>query len=169
MWLRRSLLFTVFLAPGALPALAADGDFAGTVDIGSGRKMYLECRGTGSPTVFIVPGGRAAADEWTNDSPVFADVAKFTRVCAYDRPGTPLANDSPSRSDPVPMPITVADSVADLHALVHAAKIETPFVIVGHSLGGLIVRLYAMTYPKDVDGMGARRRSLRVPAGGGDA
>jgi pimeloyl-ACP methyl ester carboxylesterase len=153
MWLRRSLLFTVFLAPGALPALAADGDFAGTVDIGGGRKMYLECRGTGSPTVFIVPGGRAAADEWTNDSPVFADVAKFTRVCAYDRPGTPLANDSPSRSDPVPMPITVADSVADLHALVQAAKIETPFVIVGHSYGGLIVRLYAMTYPQDVDGM----------------
>ena len=152
MWLRRSLLFT-FLAPGALPALAADGDFAGTVDIGSGRKMYLECRGTGSPTVFIVPGGRASADEWTNDSPVFADVAKFTRVCAYDRPGTPLANDSPSRSDPVPMPITVANSVADLHALVLAAKIETPFVIVGHSYGGLIVRLYAMTYPQDVDGM----------------
>ena len=65
MSLQRSLLFTVFLAPGALPALAADGDFAGTVDIGGGRKMYLECRGTGSPTVFIVPGGRAAADEWT--------------------------------------------------------------------------------------------------------
>ena len=68
-------------------------------------------------------------------------------------PGTPLANDSPSRSDPVPMPITVADSVADLHALVGAAKIDTPFVIVGHSYGGLIVRLYAMTYPQDVDGM----------------
>mgnify|MGYP001940368298 CR=1 FL=1 len=153
MWLRRWLLFTVFLAPGALPALAADGDFAGTVDIGGGRKMYLECRGTGSPTVFIVPGQRAAADEWTRDSPVFADVARFTHVCAYDRPGTPLADGSPSRSDPVPMPITVADSVAELHALVGAAKVETPFVIVGHSYGGLIVRLYAMTYPQDVDGM----------------
>ena len=51
------------------------------------------------------------------------------------------------------MPITVADSVADLHALVGSAKIDTPFVIVGHSYGGLIVRLYAMTYPQDVDGM----------------
>ena len=135
------------------PRLAADGDFADTVDIGGGRKMYLECRGTGSPTVFIVPGGRASADEWIKDSPVFADVAKFTRVCAYDRPGTPLPDDRPSRSDPVPMPITVADSVADLHALVGSAKIDTPFVIVGHSYGGLIVRLYAMTYPQDVDGM----------------
>ena len=115
--------------------------------------MYLECRGSGSPTVFIVPGGRASADEWTKDSPVFADVAKFTRVCAYDRPGVVLPDGGPSRSDPVPMPITVADSVADLHALVVAARIDTPFVIVGHSYGGLVVRLYAMTYPDDVDGM----------------
>ena len=119
--------------------------------------MYLECRGTGSPTVFIVPGGRASADEWTKDSPVFDDVAKFTRVCAYDRPGTSLADGSPSRSDPVPMPSTVGDSVADLHALVVAAKIDTPFVIVGHSYGGLVVRLYAMTYPQRRRRHGARR------------
>jgi pimeloyl-ACP methyl ester carboxylesterase len=151
--IQRSLLVTLFLAPVALPALAESGDFTGLVDIGGGRKMYLECRGTGSPTVMIVPGGKAAADDWTKDSPVFSDVAKFTRVCAYDRPGTPLADGSPSRSDPVPMPITVADSVADLHALVAAARIETPFVIVGHSYGGLIVRLYAMNYPAGVDGM----------------
>jgi len=147
------LFFTLLLAPIASPALADSGDFTGLIDINGGRKMYLECRGTGSPTVFIVPGGKAAADDWTKESPVFADVAKFTRICAYDRPGTPLADGSPSRSDPVPMPITVADSVADIHALVAAAKIETPFVIVGHSYSGLIVRLYAMTYPADVDGM----------------
>ncbi len=82
----RSLFLTLLLV-APFPAVAADGDFAGTVDIGNGRKMYLECRGSGSPTVFIVPGGRASTDEWTKDSPVFADVAKFTRVCAYDRPG----------------------------------------------------------------------------------
>jgi pimeloyl-ACP methyl ester carboxylesterase len=151
--LQRSLVMTLCLAAGPMPALAADGDFAGTVEIGGGRKVYLECRGTGSPTVLIVAGARAAADEWTEHSPVFADVAKFTRVCAYDRPGTPLASDRPSRTDPVPMPITASDSVADLHALVGAAKIDTPFVIVGHSYGGMVVRLYAMTYPQDVDGM----------------
>jgi pimeloyl-ACP methyl ester carboxylesterase len=155
--IQRSLLFTLFLAPIALPALAENGDFTGLVDIGGGRKMYLECRGTGSPTVLIVPGGKAAADDWTESEPgkmnVFSEVAKFTRVCAYDRPGTPLGDGNPSRSDPVPMPITVADSVGDIHALVAAAKIATPFVIVGHSYGGLIVRLYAMTYPGDVDGM----------------
>src|SRR4051812_1673979 len=115
--------------------------------------MYLECRGTGSPTVFIVPGGRAAADEWTKGSPVFADVATSTRVCAYGRPGVLLSDDRPSRSDPQPMPTTAAASVADLHALVGMAKIDTPFVIVGHSYGGLAVRLHAMTYPDDVEGM----------------
>jgi pimeloyl-ACP methyl ester carboxylesterase len=151
--LQRCLFFTLLLAPIASPALAESGDFTGLVDISGGRKMYLECRGAGSPTVFIVPGGKAAADDWTKELPVFSDVATFTRVCAYDRPGTPLADGSPSRSDPVPMPITVADSVADIHALVAAAKIETPFVIVGHSYGGLIARLYAMTYPDDVDGL----------------
>lgn len=150
---QRCLLPALLLAASPLPALAVDGDFAGLVAIGDGRNMYLECRGTGSPTVFIVPGGRAAADEWTNTSPVFNDVAKFTRVCAYDRPGVFLADENPGRSDSVPMPTTAAASVADLHALVVAAKIETPFVIVGHSYGGLVVRLYAMTYPDDVDGM----------------
>lgn len=151
--IQRSLVVTLFLAPAALPSFAADGDFAGPVGIGDGRNVYFECRGTGSPTVFIVPGGRAAADEWTVHSPVFADVAKFTRVCAYDRPGTLLADSSPGRSYTAPMPTNAAASVADLHALVAATKIDAPFVIVGHSYGGLVVRLYAMTYPEDVAGM----------------
>ncbi|MEQ1956526.1 alpha/beta hydrolase [Mesorhizobium sp. CN2-181] len=150
---QRFLIVVLLLAAYPLRAPAQDSDFAGLVDIGGDRKMYLECRGVGSPTVFIVPGGRAAADEWTTTSPIFNDVAKLTRVCVYDRPGTPLANGSPSRSDPAPMPTTAGASVADLHALVVTAKIETPFVIVGHSYGGLVVRLFAMTYPQDVDGI----------------
>ena len=77
MALRHWLLSIFFLTPAGPSALAAGGDLAGKVDIGGGRKMYLECRGTGSPTVFIVPGGRAAADEWTKDSAVFADVASI--------------------------------------------------------------------------------------------
>jgi pimeloyl-ACP methyl ester carboxylesterase len=153
MSVQRALRTSAVLASVALPALAADGDVAGTVDVGDGRRMYLECRGTGSPTVLVVPGGKAAADDWTEASPVFAEVATFTRVCAYDRPGTPLADGSPSRSDPAPMPTTAAASVADLRALVGASEIGTPFVIVGHSYGGLVVRLYAMTWPNDVAGM----------------
>ena len=102
--------------PAASPS-AASGDFAGLVDIG-GRKIYLECHGTGSPTVVLVAGGRTSARYWTDDllhpdaprTMVMPGVAQFTRVCAYDRPGTyALIGDDvlPSRSDPVAQPRTV--------------------------------------------------------------
>jgi pimeloyl-ACP methyl ester carboxylesterase len=135
---------------------AGSGDFAGLVDIGGGRKMYLECRGIGSPTVVLVGGLRASAEDWgigdKSAPPVFPEVAKFTRVCAYDRPGTPVG-DRPSRSDPVPQPTTAGDAVADLHAMLRAAGEAGPYVLVGHSYGGLVVRLYASTYPEDVSGL----------------
>ncbi len=83
---------------------------------------------------------------------VFPEVAKFTRVCAYDRPGTPVG-EKPSRSDPVPQPTTAGEAVADLHALLSAAGEAGPYVLVGHSYGGLVVRLYASTYPEDVSGL----------------
>ena len=131
-------------------------DFSGSVDIGSGRKMYLKCAGKGSPAVVLVGGLRASADDWgisdKSKSTVFAEVGKFTRVCACDRPGTPVG-EKPSRSDPVPQPTTAKDAVADLHALLSAAGVAGPYVLVGHSYGGLIVRLYASTYPKNVSGL----------------
>jgi pimeloyl-ACP methyl ester carboxylesterase len=139
-----------------VPKSAGVGNFAGLVDIGGGRKMYLVCRGTGSPTVILVAGLKASADDWMTTTPgkpnVFAAVAAFTRVCAYDRPGTPVG-DQPSRSDMVVQPTTAADAVADLHALVVADGIKTPAVLVGHSYGGLIVRLYAGTHPDEVSGL----------------
>lgn len=155
---RYSLFVALVLAASsaAVPARAQSGDIAGRVDIGGGRKMYLECRGTGSPVVVIVAGMRASAEDWTKAEPgklnVFSELAGFTRVCAYDRPGTPVG-EQPSRSDPVPQPVTAGDAAADLHALVAAAGIVTPFVIVAHSYGGVIARLYAMTYPGEVNGM----------------
>jgi len=132
-------------------------DFAGLVNIG-GRKMYLECRGTGSPIVILESGYRNDADIWSAQGEpgatmVLPGVSAVTRVCAYDRPGTILDNTHFSRSDPVPMPRTAKDVVTDLHALLHAANIPGPYVLVGHSLGGLFVRLYASTYPDDVAGM----------------
>jgi pimeloyl-ACP methyl ester carboxylesterase len=132
-------------------------DFAGTVDIGGGRRMYLECRGAGSPTVVLVSGLDAAADLWHRDDQpapkVFPEVAAFTRVCAYDRPGTPSGSGLPSRSDPVAQPTTPRGSVEDLHALLGAARAPGPYVLVGHSYGGLITRLFASTYPDEVSGM----------------
>src|SRR4051812_43817280 len=104
----------------------APADFAGTIDIGAGRMMYADCRGTGSPTVVLVSGLDAAGDLW--DSPltpgarVFPAIAEHTRVCTYDRPGTTRAIEGGgiSRSDPVPQPTTTVDAVSDLHALLSA-------------------------------------------------
>ena len=133
-------------------------NFAGLVDIGAGRKMYLECRGSGSPTVILESGYRNDADIWSTEleagmSPVFSQVAKFTRVCAYDRPGTFLDADHLGRSTTVPMPRTARDLVSDLHALLQTAHIPGPYVFVAHSFGGIFARLYASTYPNEVVGM----------------
>jgi pimeloyl-ACP methyl ester carboxylesterase len=144
------------LAAAGSGQAALSGDFAGLVDIGGGRQMYLERRGTGSPTIVLVAGLKASAEDWSiaeKTAPtVFPEVAKLTRVCAYDRPRTPVG-EKPSRSDPVAQPTTAGDAVADLHALLNAAGEASPYVLVGHSYGGLIARLYASLYPEDVSGL----------------
>src|SRR6266508_781166 len=94
----------------------ASGDFAGLIAIGGGRKMYLECRGSGSPTVILEAGYRNDAEIWSTPlkpgmKTVFSEVPKFTRVCAYDRPGTFLDPDHLGRSTPVPMPRAARDLV----------------------------------------------------------
>lgn len=139
--------------------------FAGLVDIGGGRKLYLECQGTGTPTVVLVPGLVAAADAWSyvtdtpttfkpSNSAVYPEVGRFTRVCSYDRPGTASPNgDKLTTSTSVSQPTTPLNDVADLHALLTAAKVPGPYVLVGWSFGGPIVRIYASTYPHDVVGL----------------
>ena len=147
--------------PATSSPVAASGDFAGLVEIGDGRRMYLECRGVGSPTVILEAGYGNDADTWdtsglpasSEQTAVLPGVAAFTRVCAYDRPGTILDPDHRSRSDPVSMPRDAAAMVADLHGLLSAAAIPGPYVLAGHSFGGLLVRLYAATYPDEVVGM----------------
>lgn len=137
------------------------GDFAGSFGIGDGRAMFLECYGEGSPTVILDSGLRNGARVWndpaqTRPGPrVFPAVARFTRVCGYDRPGT-INNFEPlefSRSSPAPMPRTAAAAAADLHALLKVANVPGPYVFVNHSTGGLIDRLYAGRYPRQVAGM----------------
>jgi pimeloyl-ACP methyl ester carboxylesterase len=86
-------------------------------------------------------------------SAVFPKVGKFSRVCAYDRPGTTRLDGTLSRSTPVRQPTTAQDGAADLHALLRAAKQKGPYVLVAHSWGGLNVRLYASTYPDEVSGL----------------
>jgi pimeloyl-ACP methyl ester carboxylesterase len=169
--LAASVAVSVARAQDAAPATAPDatrptaiGNFAGLIDIGGGRRLYLECSGQGSPTVLLEAGYRSPATVWTDDlaqpndprTMVFAGVSRFTRVCAYERPGAAAVIDDvlqPSRSDPLPMPRTAESVVADLHALLQAAAVPGPYVLVGHSLGGIFVRLYAATYPDEVAGL----------------
>jgi pimeloyl-ACP methyl ester carboxylesterase len=124
-------------------ALATPTRSGNRVDIG-GRALFISCTGTGSPTVILEAGGGNAAETWASVQP---EIARFTRVCSYDRAGLGQSNSAPSGVR------TVQDSVDDLHALLAAADIFGPIVLAGHSLGGLIVRLYASQYPDDVAGV----------------
>ena len=134
-------------------------NFSGLVDIGGGRKMYMKCRGTGSPTVVLVSGLGNAADIWSvtadpkNERPVFAEVARFTRVCAYDRPGTTRTDDKLSPSTPIEQPTSAEAAAADLDALLGASEETGPYVLAGHSFGGPIIRLYASAHPAEVGGL----------------
>jgi pimeloyl-ACP methyl ester carboxylesterase len=124
--------------------VTSSGDVAGRVAVGDGRSLYLECLGMGSPTAVLEAAGTTDSSTW---APIWSDVAAIAHVCRYDRVGL-------GQSDPAPAGVrTVEDSVADLHALLGQAGVPGPYVLVGHSVGGLIVRLYASAYPQDVAGM----------------
>jgi pimeloyl-ACP methyl ester carboxylesterase len=132
-------LATEALGPGAQEA-RLDGLFV--VD---GRWFYLSCAGVGSPTVVLESGLNDPAAPWVA---VQQAVATFTRVCSYDR-----ANAVGGASDAAPLPRTAADAVADLHTLLFVAQMPGPYVLVGHSFGGIFARLYASTYPEEVAGL----------------
>ena len=138
------------------------GDRSGLVDIGGSRELYLQCSGSGSPTVVLISGAGVAADNWQyddadpagpSDSAVYPETARFTRVCAYDRPGTQQWEGAAGRSTAVAQPTTTQADTADLHALLTAADVAGPYVVVGHSLGGLIATTFARTYPDEVSGI----------------
>jgi pimeloyl-ACP methyl ester carboxylesterase len=142
--------------PAAAQSSAAVGDFAGRVEIPGGRHLYLECHGSGSPTVIFEAGLRSRGDIWNwarDGTGVLPRVSPFTRTCIYDRPGTLAHFPYVSRSDPVPMPRSTGEVVADLHALLSAARVPGPYVMVGASTGGLIIRQYASLYPAEVSGL----------------
>ena len=115
----------------------------GTFSIGD-RSLDLDCLGAGSPTVILDAGQDDGGAPMTAlQSALSEDVL----TCFYDRAGT-------GRSDPPPTwPRSAADVVADLHALLVAAKVPGPYVLVGQSAGGTFVQLYARTYPDEVVGV----------------
>jgi pimeloyl-ACP methyl ester carboxylesterase len=146
----------VIPASASIPGPATAGDFAGLIQIPGGRSLYLECHGSGGPTVIFEAGLRSRGDYWgySTGGPgtgPFPLVFPFTRACIYDRPGTVFGQ--VSRSDPVPMPRTTGEIADDLHALLGAAGVPPPYVLVGASTGGLIAREYSSLYPGEVAGM----------------
>jgi pimeloyl-ACP methyl ester carboxylesterase len=112
------------------------------VDVG-GYKMHLYCLGSGSPTVVLEAGAGDFSLAWSLVQP---EVAQTTRVCAYDRVGL-------GWSERGPEPLTVENTVEELHTLLTNGGIEGPYVLVGHSLGGAYVRAYAFRYPEEVVGL----------------
>ncbi len=111
------------------------------VDVG-GRSLYLDCRGTGRPTVVLESGMGDTAAGW---AAVHDALASTTRTCAYDRAGR-------GRSDPRERH-TLRDAATDLRTLLDAAGERGPFVIVGHSLGGSYARVFADAYRDEVVGL----------------
>lgn len=107
------------------------------------RRLFLMCTGQGTPTVVLEAGLGSTSEEFAF---IQSEVSNFTCVCAYDRAGL-------GKSDPAPVPRTCQDQVEDLHSLLAAAHIDPPHILVGHSWGGLNVRLYASRYPGEVVGM----------------
>jgi pimeloyl-ACP methyl ester carboxylesterase len=112
------------------------------VDAG-GYRLRIDCYGEGSPVVVMDSGLTFTRSTWDNVTP---EVAKFTRVCVYDRAGL-------GDSDPGPTPRTSQLAVNDLHVILSNAGIFPPYILVGHSIGGLNVRLYASENPDEVVGM----------------
>jgi pimeloyl-ACP methyl ester carboxylesterase len=112
------------------------------VDV-DGHGMHLSCTGTASPTVVLEPGGGELS---SNLGWITPKVAGDARVCVYDRPGR-------GWSDPTDTPQDGTRVAADLHTLLHAAHVPGPYVLAGHSFGGLYVLAYAAHYPQDVAGM----------------
>jgi pimeloyl-ACP methyl ester carboxylesterase len=111
-------------------------------DIG-GYRLRIDCSGQGSPAVILEAGLGYSGRTWRAVQP---EIARLTRVCSYDRAG--LGN-----SDPSPRARTGDEIVEELRLLLDKAKVKGPYVLVGHSFGGLTARIHAARYPAEVAGI----------------
>ena len=134
--LNRSAAAFVILLAAAPPPPGRIIDAAGT-------RIHVHCAGHGRPAVVLIHGLGDYSFDWSLVQPA---VAEQTEVCAYDRPGQ-------AWSEPGPPPRGVRTSARELHELLRRMHLRPPYVLVGHSWGGLIARMYAHDYPGEVAGM----------------
>lgn len=153
-WFRRIVIFLLIVFVAIALAGVAYEDVSegrdrrsiampGTLVDVAGKKMHIDCIGEGSPAVILSSGLGDTYLSWTKVQP---QVASFTRVCSYDRAGLGYSESSSE-------PRTSKVIAEELHALLQAAGIVPPYVLVGHSMGGFDVRLYASLYRNQVAGM----------------
>lgn len=128
------------ISPSSPPSVAATDP--NSVAIGD-RSLWLECTGEGSPTIVLESGLGGDHRTWDRVAP---ELSATARVCVYDRAGI-------ADSDPAPGTRTAADAVDDVRALLDAAGIAPPYVLVGFSYGGIVTQLHASMYPDDVAGI----------------
>jgi pimeloyl-ACP methyl ester carboxylesterase len=119
-----------FAAPGTL------------IDVG-GRRLHYRCAGSGEPAVVFEAGIAASSVSWSIVQP---QVSTFTRACSYDRAGL-------AWSDPGERRRSIPGFVAELRSLLESAGVPPPYILVGHSFGGMIVRAFARAHPREVVGL----------------
>jgi pimeloyl-ACP methyl ester carboxylesterase len=124
----------------AVPVIVGSGRLVG---IGGGRSLFLDCVGSGSPTVVLEAGFGGDTFNWQEVQP---RLGRTTRTCAYDRAG--LGN-----SVALPGVHDARNEISDLQRLLQSAHIDPPYVLVGHSYGGLLVRLFARAHPAEIGGV----------------
>ena len=112
------------------------------VDLG-GYKLHLWCSGSGTPAVVLSSGSGDFSFDWTL---VQSEIGRTTRVCSYDRGGE-------AWSDLGPSPLTLRQEAFDLRRMLQKSAVSGPYVIVGHSLGGMLAEVFASQYPLDLSGL----------------
>lgn len=114
------------------------------VDVG-GYRLYVRCMGQGTPTIIFDAGLGENLSTWDQVQP---EAAQFSQACAYNR-----ANVTPSDHRPVSIPVSAQQIARELHSLLVNAHLPGPYILVGHSLGGLFAQMFACRYPHEVAGI----------------
>ena len=148
-WLAAAAVLVAALVGATYQAAAAREDArrfppsGRLVDVGGGCRLHARCSGNGEPAVVLESGIAASSMSWALVQP---RVAEFTRVCSYDRAAL-------GWSDAAGSTVTAADNAEALHAMLRALGIPPPYVLVGHSYGNFVIRLFAARHPHEVAGM----------------